>query len=114
MDAKQPLNLLAALRHAWTRVIKGVGTKYVVVLAAAVVWMLFFDRYNIPAQINMSRQIQEERQHEQWYARAIEGLDAQRVRLETNEEELERIAREKFLMKKRNEVVYLIKEEAQP
>lgn len=111
MSKKKDLNLASLGRIFWNRIVKGVGTKYVVVLTIAVVWMVFFDRYSIPAQLDMSRQIAEERQNVQWYKQANEGLDAQAVRLETNEEELERIAREKFLMKKRNEVVFLIKEE---
>lgn len=112
MSTLKNVNLASLSRLFWTKIVRGIGTKYVIVLAIAIVWMVFFDRYNIPAQMNMSSQIQQEKQNEQWYRTANEGLDAQRVRLETNEEELERIAREKFLMKKRNEVVYLIKEEA--
>lgn len=112
MSTLKNVNLASLFRLFWTKIVRGIGTKYVIVLAIAIVWMVFFDRYNIPAQMNMSSQIQQEKQNEQWYLTANEGLDAQRVRLETNEEELERIAREKFLMKKRNEVVYLIKDEA--
>lgn len=115
MSTLKNVNLASLSGLFLTKIVKGVGTKYVVVLAIAIVWMVFFDRYNIPAQMNMASQIQQEKQNEQWYKSANEGLEAQRVRLETNEEELERIAREKFLMKKRNEVVYLIKEApAQP
>ncbi len=97
MNTPSNANLFTILRRIILNIVKGVGTKYFLVLGMALAWMIFFDRYSIPAQINMSRQIQEEKQHEQWYSRAMEGLDAQRVRLETNEEELERLAREKFL-----------------
>ncbi|MDP5172029.1 MAG: septum formation initiator family protein [Bacteroidia bacterium] len=103
---------LQIVRHFWSNIVRGVGTKYFIVLTFAAVWMLMFDRYNVPAQLNMSKQIQQEKRNEQWYLQANEGLDAQRVRLETNEEELERIAREQFLMSKKGEVVYLIDEGA--
>ncbi len=97
------------VQHFWTHIVKASGTKYFLVLVFAVGWMMIFDRYNVPAQIKMANQIKQESTDLNWYLRANEQLDDQRVRLETNEEELERIAREKFLMSKPGEVVYLIK-----
>lgn len=111
MNTEKQFSLPLFLRGLWTKIYQATGTKYLIVLAFASGWMMIFDRYSVPAQLNMADQIEQARKDEQWYMQANEDLDDQRLRLETNEEELERLAREKYLMSKPNEVVFLIEEE---
>ncbi len=110
MNTEKQFSLPLFLRGLWTKIYQATGTKYLIVLAFASGWMMIFDRYSVPAQLNMADQIDQARKDEQWYLQANEDLDDQRLRLETNEEELERLAREKYLMSKPNEVVFLIDE----
>lgn len=95
----------------WKRLTNASATKYVVVLLFAVIWMLIFDRYNVISQYNVSQEVEQLKQDEDHYRKAIEDLDYEREQLFNDKEEMERFAREKYQMKKRNEDVFVIVEE---
>ncbi len=85
--------------------------KYIVVLIAAVVWILFFDQNNLIQQYKLSRQIKGLRQEKEYYLREIERDSIHLNSLKYNPEELERYAREKYLMKKKDEDIFIVPEE---
>jgi cell division protein FtsB len=83
--------------------------KYFLVLIAALVWFVFFDQNNLIQQFRLHRQIREFRQEIEYYRHEIarDSIDIQKLR--NNPEELERYAREKYLLKKENEDIFIIK-----
>jgi cell division protein FtsB len=83
--------------------------KYFLVLVAAMVWFVFFDQNNLIQQYRLQRQIREFRQEIEYYRQEIarDSIDIQKLR--NNPEELERYAREKYLLKKENEDIFIIK-----
>ncbi|MEL6590697.1 MAG: septum formation initiator family protein [Bacteroidota bacterium] len=87
--------------------LKLITNKYLIVLVAAGVWMLFFDRYNWNAQQKMDQRIAELQNNFEFYNNAIQSLDYQRDLIYNDLEEMERFAREKHLMKKPGEDIYL-------
>lgn len=82
--------------------------KYFLTATAFVVWMLFFDRNDLMSQYDYSTQVNKLEEEKAFYTaeseKAIKDLDE----LTTNREMLEKFAREKYLMKKDNEDVFVI------
>lgn len=84
--------------------------KYVLVAMAALVWMLFFDSYNLVSQLGMQQKINELRQDRSFYREEIRRLAQEEQLLKHNTREMERIARERYLMKRPNEDVFVLLE----
>ncbi len=72
------------------------------------VWMLFFDSNDFVTQFQMSRQLSEKLEDKQYYLDKIEEVQKDRKELLSNPELLEKFAREKYLMKRPNEEVFII------
>ncbi|MEL6673787.1 MAG: cell division protein FtsL [Bacteroidota bacterium] len=82
-------------------------TKYFLVLALAVVWMVFFDRYNLISRQKVADQIETLKADKAHYEQALINLESQKRGM-TEAEEVERIAREKYHMKRANEEVFVV------
>jgi cell division protein DivIC len=84
--------------------------KYILVLIAAGVWFLFFDKNSLIEHYKISRQIRELKQERDYYLEQIEADSIELDRLKNNPAEMERYAREKYLMKKKDEDIFIVKE----
>jgi cell division protein FtsB len=84
--------------------------KYILVIIAAAVWFIFFDQNNLIQQVRLQRQLHEFKQEKEYYMREIARDSIAVDRLRNNPEELERYAREKYLMKRANEEIFIVKE----
>jgi len=85
--------------------------KYVLTIAVFAVWMLFFDQNNMVDRIKMSSEIKQLEDDREYYLEQIQKDSARLNELTTNKENLEKYAREQFLMKKPNEDVFVVLEE---
>jgi cell division protein DivIC len=84
--------------------------KYVLVLTAALVWFMFFDKNNVVQHYRISKEIKELRQEKEYYRLEI-TLDSLEVEmLKNDQQELERYARERYLMKKKDEDIFIVNE----
>jgi len=91
--------------------LKYLTDKYVITLLAFVVWMFFFSSNNLLSQRKLRKQLKESKAEREYYLREIE-INKQNIHLLDNDlEHLERIAREKFLMKRDNEDIFIFVEE---
>lgn len=84
--------------------------KYVLVMIAALIWFLFFDQNNLIQQYRLQKQLREFRQEKEYYKREITRDSIAVDNLKNNPGELERYAREKYLMKKENEEIFIIRD----
>jgi len=84
--------------------------KYLLVLIAVLVWFMFFDQNNLIQQYRYSRQLKDFRAEKEYYLQEIARDSIDLDKLKNNPEELERYAREKYLMKRENEDIYIIPE----
>lgn len=84
--------------------------KYVLVLIAAVVWILFFDQNNLFQQYRLSRELRDLKQEKKYYSEEISRDSTEIEKLKNNPQELERYAREKYLMKKEGEDIFIVTE----
>lgn len=78
-----------------------------------IVWMLFLDQNNWMKQWKLSNQLREAHAKENYYKQQIIADSLYLIDLNTNDETLEKLAREKYLMKKDDETVYLIVREGE-
>jgi cell division protein DivIC len=88
-----------------------VKNKYVITIAVFAVWMLFFDQNNVLDRMKMRREIRQLEAERTYYLQQIEMDSARYHELTTDEENLEKYAREQFLMKKPDEDVFLVIQE---
>jgi len=73
--------------------------------------MLFFDSNDIITQLKLSHKQSELESAREYYENKIVEVKNDREALLNNEELLEKLAREKYLMKKESEDLYIIVEE---
>ena len=85
--------------------------KYVLTIAVFTIWMLFFDQNNAVDRIRMTSEIRQLEEDREYYLEQIQKDSARLSELTTNKENLEKYAREQFLMKKDNEDVFVVIEQ---
>ncbi|PRY16226.1 septum formation initiator [Pontibacter ummariensis] len=73
-----------------------------------IVWMLFFDSNDFITQYRMRRQLSEEEERKEYYLEMMAEVQKDREELMSNPELLEKFAREKYLMKRPKEDVFII------
>jgi cell division protein FtsB len=89
-----------------------IRNKYLLSVAAFVVWMLFFDKNDMVSQYAYRSQLNKLQDEDDFYVREISHARKDLNELNTNLKTAEKFAREKYFMKKDNEDVFvIIKEE---
>lgn len=73
-------------------------------------WMLFFDQYNVRSQAQVGSRLGRLQKEQQWYATEIARMQDEKNRLLHNPMELERVARERYLMKREDEDLFVVVE----
>jgi cell division protein DivIC len=85
--------------------------KYVLTAIGFCIWMLFFDdRDFITTHFRHTEELQKLEQSKKYYQEQIARTRAELDKLKTNPGLIEKYAREKYLMKRDNEDVFLIRE----
>lgn len=90
------------------QVIKLFRNKYFLATTIFFGWLLFFDSNNLINQSKLSSSLSEMEQEKEFYLEEIEKNRAATEKLLNDKEVLEKFAREKYLMKKENEDIYII------
>ncbi len=88
-----------------------ISNKYFLVTAFFIVWMLFFDRNDLLSQYEYRKQLHKLEEEKEFYTKESERVKKDLEELTSDQEMLEKFAREKYLMKKDNEDVYVIVKE---
>ena len=74
-------------------------------------WMIFLDSNDLYTQYKLKSQLNALENEKEFYNEKIEEVEQEREQLLTDTEALEKFAREKYLMKKESEDLYVIVEE---
>ncbi|SDD66593.1 Cell division protein FtsB [Mucilaginibacter pineti] len=90
------------------RLIDLVKNKFFLVTMAFLVWMIFFDKNDLFSQYEYRQQVKKLEQERDFYKVETDQVNKELSELTSNPQQLEKFAREKYLMKKDNEDVYLI------
>lgn len=82
--------------------------KYVIAILAFFIWMMFFDRNSMITQYELTSTLSDYNDQKEYYLTELEKDSTSLHILENDKDALEKFAREKYLMKKDNEDVFLI------
>jgi cell division protein DivIC len=93
------------------RLPKFIRNFYFITGSLFVFWMLFLDTNDLYTQYKLSRQLESLENERKFYKVKIEEVKEERNQLLSDMETLEKFAREKYLMKKDSEDLYVIVEE---
>ncbi|MTI31469.1 septum formation initiator family protein [Cytophagales bacterium RKSG123] len=75
------------------------------------IWMMFVDSNDFYTQYKQRQKLKALEKERDYYRTKIQEVKKDREELLTNKDLLEKFAREKYLMKKKSEDVYVIEEE---
>ncbi len=87
---------------------KIVTNKYLITGITFAIWMLFFDRNDLSLQLKRVNELHKLQESEKAMNNQIADTKHELKLLKTNPETLEKYAREKFMMKKENEDLFMI------
>lgn len=96
------------------RFIKTIKNKYLIAGVAFIVWMLFFDRYDVATQVSFQQEKAKLEAEKAYYTAETEKIGVSIKDVQFNQSEIQRIAREKYKMKKSSEDIYIITEVEAP
>ncbi|MEN8249397.1 MAG: septum formation initiator family protein [Bacteroidota bacterium] len=84
---------------------------YIVLGTIFLLWLIFFDSNDLYTQIKQKAKLETLEDEKEFYLEKIEEVKEDREELMSNDELLEKFAREKYLMKKPEEDVYVVVDE---
>nr|WP_196889157.1 septum formation initiator [Aureivirga sp. CE67] len=86
---------------------KVISNRFVLILLIFVVWMLFFDENSYLSHVEYDKEIEKLEIEKAYYQKEI-VKDRKIIESFENEENLERFARETYMMKRKNEDIFII------
>ncbi len=95
----------------WYRIFKIVSNKYFIATAFFIIWLSFFDSNSLIIQQSLSSQLSGMKKEMKFYETEIQKYNQTIKELTGDMKTLEKFAREKYLMKKDNEDVFVVVEE---
>ncbi len=91
-----------------TKILSFLKNKFVLTTLIFVVWIFLFDSNNILDRLKDLRSMHQLEKDEVYYLKKIKTDSARLQELRTNDENLEKFAREQYLMKKENEDIFIV------
>lgn len=76
-----------------------------------ILWMVFIDSNDVLTQIKLRSKVKQLESQKDFYLERKQKIKAEREELMSNNELLEKFARERYLMKKKTEDLYVVVEE---
>lgn len=98
------------IKDLYQRLPAQLRNKYLITFVIFLIWIFFIDTFDIPTQIKMKQELNQLKKQEEFYKSEIEKDSTMLFNLNNDAQEQERFARERFLMKKENEDLFIIRE----
>ena len=98
-------------KELFLKILNSITNKYLIAIVAFVVWIMFFDDNNLRQHQKNLKELALLEEQVNFYKHKIETDKRKLIELQTNDENLEKFAREQFFMKKADEDIYVIVEE---
>lgn len=98
------------MRKIWNRIRPFVTNKYAITLLAFVVYIVFFDDNSLISRAKSRTEIANLEKEIKFYRQHIKSDKAKIDALNSSLENLEKFAREEYLMKNENEEIFIIDE----
>jgi len=112
LAGQQPsvIKLPASMNRLLTHIPSFLKNKYLISFAAFCVVILFLDKNDFFTQYQRLKELRELQQSKKHYTAELSAERKQLEALETNPATVEKVAREKYLMKRDNEELFLVSE----
>ena len=92
------------------KLLKYTGNFYVLASLSFLLWMIFIDSNSVPVQVDLTKQLWDLEEQKDYFKQKKAQIQQERKELMGNPELLEKFAREKYLMKKPTEDLYVVVE----
>jgi cell division protein FtsB len=92
------------------KVLSILKNKYLITTIALSVWIGFFDKNDIRTQIDFRKEVKRLTDERNYFKNEITSITSDLRELSTNPKTLEKIAREKYYMKRDNEEIFVLVE----
>ena len=89
-------------------VLRKLNNRYIYATLVFLVVILFIDQFNLFEQIRLHRSLRDQKQQIEYYNQEIKDSKAYLDALQNDTATMEKVAREQYMMKRDNEVVYII------
>ena len=89
-------------------VLRKLNNRYIYATLIFLVVILFIDQFNLFEQIRLHKSLEEQKRQIEYYEGEITESKAYLEALQNDTATMEKVAREHYMMKRDNEVVYLI------
>lgn len=93
-----------------TKLLSILKKPFVLILLLFTIWMLFFDANSYLIHRELNKEINELEKEKNYYIREMEA-DKKTIKQLSTDDGIEKLAREKYYMKKENEDIYIIEYE---
>jgi len=94
-----------------TKLPKALRNFYIVTGLTFLVWMLFLDSNDFISRYKLSAKLRSLEREKEYYQEKIQEVEKDKFELMGTRESLEKFAREKYLMKKQSEDIFIVVEE---
>ena len=98
------------VKNIINKIPKPLKNKYIITLIFFIFWIVFIDDYNLIKQHQLQEDVNALKNQKEFYISEIKSDSIELYKLQNDPTEQERFAREKFLMKKENEDIFIIRE----
>jgi cell division protein DivIC len=96
------------MKEILKKLVKRLRNKYLITTLVFGLWLIFFDQFNLVDRYQSLHAMRQLQRDKAYFEKKIKE-DTQRLKeLKTNRENLEKFAREQYLMKKDNEDIFVI------
>ena len=89
-------------------ILRKLNNRYVYATLLFLVVIFFIDQFNVFAQIKLRRSLDDQKQQIEYYEKEVSQNKQYLQNLQNDTATMEKVAREQYLMKRDNEVIYLI------
>jgi cell division protein FtsB len=89
-------------------ILRKLNNRYVYATLLFLVVIFFIDQFNVFAQIRLRRSLDDQKQQIEYYEKEVSQNKQYLQNLQNDTATMEKVAREQYLMKRDNEVIYLI------
>jgi cell division protein FtsB len=90
------------------KILRKLNNRYVYATLVFLVVILFIDQFNLFEQIRLHQSLKDQKQQIEYYEQEIKESKAYLNALQNDTATMEKVAREQYMMKHDNEVVYII------
>lgn len=97
-----------AVIKIWKKILPIIKNKFILTLFVFIIWLLFFDSNNLIDRIKEVHHLKQLEKDKKYYIERIDKDSKRLEQLKTNNKNLEKFAREQYLMKKDNEDIFII------